>query len=47
MSELLNGILECFDLNSYTGLATEDSVQSMSQFQRFFYTQVHEKVYLS
>lgn len=44
MSELLNGIFECLDINSSTGLATEDSLQSMTPFQRLFYTQVHEKV---
>lgn len=44
MSEWLNGIFECLDINSSTGLATEDSVQSMSPFQRLFYTQVHEKI---
>ena len=38
MSELLNGIFECLDINSSTGLATEDSLQSMSPFQRLFYT---------
>ena len=36
MSELLNGIFECLDINSSTGLATEDSLQSMSPFQRLF-----------
>ena len=36
MSEWLNGIFECLDINSSTGLATEDSVQSMSPFQRLF-----------
>lgn len=44
MRGLLNGILECLDMNSGTGLATEDSIQSMSPFQRLFYTQVHEKI---
>ena len=44
MSELLNGIFECLDINSSTGLATEDSLQYMSSFQRLFYTQVHEKL---
>lgn len=44
MSELLNGIFECLDISSSTGLATEDSLQSMSPFQRLFYTQVHEKI---
>lgn len=44
MSKLLNGILECLDMNSCTGLATEDSIQSMSPFQRLFYMQVHEKI---
>ena len=44
MSDLLNGIFECLDMNSNTGLATEDSLQSMSPFQRLFYTQVHEKI---
>ena len=44
MSELLNGIFECLDINSSTGLATEDGVQSMSPFQRQFYTQVHDKL---
>ena len=44
MSELLNGIFECLDINSSTGLATEDSLQSMTPFQRLFYTQVHEKI---
>ena len=43
MSELLNGIFECLDINSGTGLATEDNLQSMTSFQRLFYTQVHEK----
>ena len=46
MSELLNGILECLDMNSCTGLATEDSIQSMSPFQRLFYTQAHERLEL-
>ena len=27
MSELLNGIFECLDINSGTGLATEDNLQ--------------------
>ena len=44
MNELLNGIFECLDINSSTGLATEDSLQSMSPFQKLFYTQVHEKI---
>lgn len=44
MSELLNGIFECLDMNSSTGLASEDSLRSMSPFQRLFYTQVHEKI---
>ena len=44
MSEWLNGIFECLDINSSTGLATEDSLQSMNPFQRLFYTQVHEKI---
>ena len=44
MSELLNGIFECLDINSSTGLATEDGLQSMTPFQRLFYTQVHEKI---
>ena len=44
MSELLNGIFECLDINSGTGLATEDNLQSMTSFQRLFYTQVHEKI---
>ena len=30
MGELLNGIFECLDINSSTGLATEDSLQSMT-----------------
>ncbi len=38
MSELLNGIFECLDINSGTGLATEDNLQSMTSFQRLFYT---------
>lgn len=36
MSELLNGIFECLDINSGTGLATEDNLQSMTSFQRLF-----------
>lgn len=44
MSELLNGIFNCLDINSTTGLATEDSLHSMTPFQRLFYTQVHEKI---
>lgn len=44
MNELLNGIFECLDINSSTGLATEDSLQSLTSFQRLFYTQVHEKI---
>lgn len=44
MNELLNGIFECLDINSSTGLATEDSLQSMSPFQKLFYMQVHEKI---
>lgn len=44
MRELLNGIFECLDINSNTGLATEDSLPEMSPFQRLFYTQVHEKL---
>lgn len=44
MSELLNGIFECLDINSGTGLATEGNLQSMTSFQRLFYTQVHEKI---
>ena len=44
MSELLNGIFECLDINSSTGLASEDSLRSMSPFQRLFYTQAHEKI---
>ena len=44
MGELLNGIFECLDINSSTGLATEDSLQSMTSFQRLFYIQVHEKI---
>ena len=31
MSELLNGIFECLDIDSSTGLATEDSLQSMKK----------------
>lgn len=44
MSELLNGIFECLDISSSTGLATEDNLARMSPFQRLFYTQVHEKI---
>lgn len=44
MSELLNGIFECLDISSSTGLASEDSLRSMSPFQRLFYTQAHEKI---
>ena len=44
MSELLNGIFECLDINISTGLATEDNLQCMTSFQRLFYTQVHEKI---
>lgn len=44
MNELLNGIFECLDMDSSTGMATEDSLQSMSLFQRLFYTQFHEKI---
>ena len=44
MSELLNGILKCLDINSNTGLASKDSLQSMTSFQKLFYTQVHEKI---
>ena len=44
MSELLNGIFECLDINSSTGLASEDSLRSMTPFQRLFYTQVHKKI---
>lgn len=44
MSELLNGIFDCLGINSSTGLVTQDSLQSMSTFQRLFYTQVHEKI---
>lgn len=44
MRELLKGIFECLDINSNTGLATEDSLPEMSPFQRLFYTQVHEKL---
>lgn len=44
MRELLKGIFECLDINSNTGLATEDSLPAMSPFQRLFYTQVHEKL---
>ena len=40
MSELL----KCLDINSSTGLATKDSLQNMTPFQRLFYTQVHEKI---
>lgn len=36
MGELLNGIFECLDINSSTGLATEDSLQSMtSSYNKF------------
>lgn len=44
MSELLDGIFECLDINSNTGLAKEDGLQSMRPFQRQFYTQVHDKL---
>lgn len=44
MSELLNGRFEYLDINSCTGLATEDSIQGMSSFQRLFHTKVHEKI---
>lgn len=44
MNELLTGIFEYLDINSSTGLATEDSLQSLSPFQRLFYTQVHKKI---
>lgn len=44
MNELLKGIFECLDINSSTGLATEGSLQSMTAFQRLFFTQAHEKV---
>ena len=44
MSELLNGIFEYLDIDSYTGLATKNNMQSMNPFQRLFYTQVHEKI---
>lgn len=36
MSELLNGIFECLDINSSTGLATEDNLQCMtSSYNKF------------
>ena len=35
MNELLNGIFECLDINSSTGLATEDSLQSLTPFQSY------------
>ena len=44
MNELLKGVFECLDINSNTGLATEDDLQSMTAFQRLFFTQAHEKV---
>lgn len=44
MSELLNGIFKYLDIDSYTGLATKNNMQSMNPFQRLFYTQVHEKI---
>lgn len=44
MSELLNGIFECLDMSNKTGLATKNSLQSMSTFERMIYTQVHEKI---
>lgn len=43
MSELLKGIFECLNIDEHTGLATADSLHSMSPFQRMFYTQVHDK----
>ena len=43
MGELLNGIFECLDINSSTGLATEDSLQSMTSFQRLFYRKFVKK----
>ena len=44
MSELLKGIFECLNIDEHTGLATADSLHSMSPFQRMFYTQVHDKI---
>lgn len=44
MGELLNGLFKCLDIDSSTGLAIEDGGQSMSPFQRQFYTQVHDKL---
>lgn len=44
MDELLNGIFKCLDINSNTGLATEDNLAEMNSFQKMFYTQVHEKI---
>ena len=44
MSELLNGIFECLDINERTGLAISNNLKKMSHFQRLFYTHVHDKI---
>lgn len=44
MSELLNGIFECLDISSSTGLASEDSLLKHESFSTAFYTQAHEKI---
>lgn len=44
MSDVLNGIFECLDMDCSTGLATADGLKSMSPFQRLFYTQAREKI---
>lgn len=44
MRELLNGIFECLDIDSNTGLASEESLLSMSSYQKLFYEQAHEKI---
>lgn len=47
MRELLKGIFECLDINSNTGLATEDSLPEMSPFQFLLSTWKKEKNHYS
>ena len=44
MQDILNGIFRSMDINTDNGLAIAESIDSMSSFQRLFFSQVQEKI---
>ena len=44
MNEQLTNIFSCLDMTSKTGLATDETLDEMTSFQKIFYTQVKNKI---